>query len=479
MIVTERLKGSLIRRILLGLITDDKVLARISSKWKKDLFAPRWANLIAGWCVEYHQKNNRAPGKAIEGYFAKWSRKTGRIDNDSVKIVEKLLTHISQEYQYKPGSLHASDILEQATDYFAEVAGERLIRELQHELDEGDLIKFKERYASYASVDLKQQSEDEDISSNPEIISSFYGNMDYFRFLRFPGEMQQFLYGVMERGKFVAFQAAEKIGKSYMIQDILYRGWLQRKKVGLISIGDLTRQQVAWRWHERMCMHPLKSQDGKWPYECKLPYSIEKPDRKKKQSLPKIKWKRVIYKEPLHEGIVNQVAKDLAMETIRSKNSFFKMRWFPNFSVSMDGVLGVLREWDLAGYRPDIVGLDYADLLLPQSGKVRSEQENIDMDWKLMRKLSQEFNCLLITATQAARTAYKKQSQDRSDVGRDKRKTAHVDAMIALNQTDEEKELEVYRWNYIAKREGVWSARRYLWTAGCLSVASPAMVCTV
>ncbi len=59
---TEERDGSVERRILIALVTDRVVLARVASKWNWDggLFASKWSNLVAGWCVDYHRRHAKA-----------------------------------------------------------------------------------------------------------------------------------------------------------------------------------------------------------------------------------------------------------------------------------------------------------------------------------------------------------------------------------------------------------------------------------
>lgn len=473
--ISERVKGATVRRILTGMIVNDRALSRIATTWTRDKFAAPWANLIGGWCVEYWKKYNRAPRKSIEALFGRWAEKNR--DEASVKIVEKLLTHISNEYDYKSKSVHPDELVDRANAYFKEIRSERLIKSLEGDLEANDFEKFDQRLLAFQSrPDVMADSEDEDIFSNEDIVYSSFDNLEYMRLVRYPGALDKFFYNMLERGRFLAIQGAEKSGKSYWLEDIGIRGLQRRRRVGFFAIGDMTKLQMRWRMFERIALHPMWSNSGGWPCKIKVPVRLVKPDYKAGEKLPRVKYKTLTFKRPLDGSKSWKACQDIMSDWTRSKHSYFKMAWYPNFTASMSTVVDKIKMWQDQDFSPDIIILDYADLLAPTAGKQRTEREDTDINWKMMRAISQTNNCLFVTATQAKATAYKKRTQDRSDVGIDKRKQAHVDGMFAINFTDEEKELGVVRLNWLQKRHGFFTSKRQVYVGQCLSLAHPSVI---
>jgi hypothetical protein len=70
----------------------------------------------------------------------------------------------------------------------------------------------------------------------------------------------------------------------------------------------------------------------------------------------------------------------------------------------------------------------------------------------MLKNLSDERHCLVVTASQSNRKSFKKKHVTQTDIAEDIRKLAHVDAMMSLNQTPEEKHSSVMRVNMIALR---------------------------
>jgi hypothetical protein len=144
----------------------------------------------------------------------------------------------------------------------------------------------------------------------------------------------------------------------------------------------------------------------------------------------------------------------------------FKMVVKPNDSISANGIRAKIREWDREGWSPDVVVVDYADILAPSS-KTQEARESINNTWKRLRAISQEFHCLLLTATQADAASYTAPLIRRSNFSDDKRKYAHVTGTFAINQTEDERKMDVTRVNWIVLREQEMSEKRVFYAAGC------------
>jgi len=125
----------------------------------------------------------------------------------------------------------------------------------------------------------------------------------------------------------------------------------------------------------------------------------------------------------------------------------------------------------------DVVVIDYADILLMESGD--DNRNKINECWKQLRRLSQTWHCLVITATQSDAASYTAGTMGRQHFSEDKRKLAHVTGMIGLNQTEDEKEEAIMRLNWIARRESHYVERKCIYVVGCLPIANPAIKSTL
>jgi len=133
-----------------------------------------------------------------------------------------------------------------------------------------------------------------------------------------------------------------------------------------------------------------------------------------------------------------------------------------------------IENWTREDWVPDVIIIDYADILL-MNGAGLEGRDLINDTWKKLRALSQKFHCLVVTATQADASSYDATIITKKNFSEDKRKIAHVTGMIGLNQSPEEKELGVMRLNWLKVRDEAFSENKCVFVAGCLSIANPAI----
>jgi len=137
----------------------------------------------------------------------------------------------------------------------------------------------------------------------------------------------------------------------------------------------------------------------------------------------------------------------------KKHRSRFKLCTYPNSTLTVREIERLLREWEREdGFRPDVIVIDYVDIMRPERryDQFRHQQNEL---WMRLRALSQEWKCLVVTATQCASSGYDKELLRLSDFSEDKRKYAHVTAMYGLNQTVEEKKLGLMRINALVLRD--------------------------
>ncbi len=104
-------------------------------------------------------------------------------------------------------------------------------------------------------------------------------------------------------------------------------------------------------------------------------------------------------------------------------------------------------------YRPDVVLVDYAELLKPET-RYAEMRHTISEQYLGLKAVAEESNSALWTVSLAHRKAVGRKTIREDNVGEDFKKVAHCDYMASLNQTDEEKEASVARLVMVANRWG-------------------------
>jgi hypothetical protein len=145
----------------------------------------------------------------------------------------------------------------------------------------------------------------------------------------------------------------------------------------------------------------------------------------------------------------------------------------PNSSINVEGIVSTLNVWERSGWVPDVVVVDYADILSIPTGYRPGDRDAINETWKQLRNLSQSRHILVVTATQADANSYTANTIRRGNFSDDRRKNDHVTGMLGINATEEEQELGIFRLNWTKRREEAYTESRCVHVAGCLHLGRP------
>lgn len=463
----ERRDGSQERQIVIGMIVDRVVLARIAAKWQDDLFKSQWSNLVGGWCVKFFRKYDKAPGKQIESMFESWASDSK--DKDTVKLVERFLEALNGEYEDYAKDSNSEYVIDIASQHFNKVRIQRLRDALEGDLDVGDLEKAEERVAKAGSTRIEMGTgAGVDILLDQQAMREAFEDADE-TLITYPGPLGKFLSQVFTRDALVSFMAPEKRGKSFWLIDVGWRAMCQRRKVAFFAVGDMSQKQMLRRLATRAAGRPIHATDPTKPVV--LPKAIA---RGQDEPFAVVVSEDKHFSHDLSWAKAWKSCQSVMKHKIRSRDSYFKLSCHPNSTLNVAGMSSILQGWERGGWVPDVIIVDYADILAPPFG-VAETRDQINATWKQLRSLSQSLHCCVVTATQSDAASYKATTIDRSNFTDDKRKLAHVNNMIAINQTAEEKDQGIYRLNFVAAREFEYSESRCIHVAGCLAIANPAI----
>jgi len=458
--VVEKKSGNIERTILVAMIVSRYVLSKISAHWEKGgFFESKWANLIAGWCVSYYSKYKKPPGPMIESLFRDWAGAKER-DADTVDMVERFLNHLNGEYKQRKRGLNEDYIIDRAGEHFNKALVGMTAKDMEDDLEAGDVEKAVQRMKSFNKIQLGMGHGIDLLSDFSALEKAFESKKEPI--LEYPMAAGDFIGDVIERDGFVMFIGPEKRGKSHCLLDVSWRGFEQRRNVAMFQVGDMSQSQIERRFVVRAAKRPWK--EGSY----RVPIKITKVE----DGMPEIQYEDRHCEMPLtfKEGrkAYNRAKKKYAPGSI-------KLSVHPSGSINVPQIRSIIRDWEEhEQWVPDIVVIDYADILAPIDRKA-DKRDQINESWIAMRGLSQELHCCVVTATQSDADSYDAKLISMKNFSEDHRKWAHVTAAIGINQDDEEKEAGIFRLNFPVRREGFNSPRRYVTIAGCLAIGNPCM----
>lgn len=463
------------RRVLTGIITDSTVCAAVAARWDPEagLFASRWENMIAGWAVKYHATHGKAPGNHIAPIYESWAAGADR-DAATLDLVERYLRGMSDEYAAGEG-LASDYLIDLAGSYFDRVRLRRLAEGIAADLDMGDLRAARDRAAGSRPVEIGAGAGIDVFNDFAALSAAF--NDQSIDLIHMPGALGQFFGSRLGRDCLVAFMGPEKRGKSFWLLHMAWAALKERRRVAFFVVGDMSQGQVirqriaarAARRPQRATGHP----DSDNP-PMKYPTAIHRNDGDR---IATVAHEVYEYRHDLDLRESWAAFQKIQRRAIRSEQSYFKLSTHPAGTVSVAGMRAIIDAWAVNGWVPDVVIVDYADELAAPAGMQRADERGqINETWRQLRALSQALHCLVITATQSDADSYNANIITRKNFSNDKRKFAHVTAMVGINQTDEEQDLGIYRLNIIAGREGRYRVARCVHTAACLPIANPAVL---
>lgn len=293
---------------------------------------------------------------------------------------------------------------------------------------------------------------------------------DEVKSIRSVGQRRTYDLGVPIHHNFVANDCL--VHNTFWLLDIAWRAMLQGRKVAFFEVGDMSEGQIMLRFMSRATKRPIRATDpGKVIH---YPVSIEHdPDAKQSN----VTFEEYEFAEPLHwkeaAAACDNIAKKLGSKGL---GPLMRLSCHPNSTLTVGGIASIIQSWERSGWgTPDVVVIDYADVLSPTHG-TGDTRDQINATWKALRALSQSLHALVVTATQSDADSYTVETMNMGNFSEDKRKNAHVTGMVGINQAGDEKKLGLQRLNWLALRESEFTPSDVCHVAGCLAVANPAIL---
>ncbi len=450
------------RTVLTGMIVSDQVLDTIARhlKGSPEPFRSRWSNLIARWCFHHYEKYKQAPKKYIQGYFSRFAGKTK--DEDTVELVETFLRGLSEDYAALAEEINVQFVVDTASRYFNEIRLERLSKTIESSLQSRDIDAANKAYHEHEPVEFVTGREPD--LFDPDQQKEWLTHQDTETLVQFSNDLGEFIGSAFERDSFIAFAGPEKRGKSYWLAEVVWRALRQRRRVLYYVVGDMSERQAMVRLLCRASRFPIR------PGTIRIPVKMTK----KKGDVT------VEFTKKKCERITPAIARDATLQLLKvtaAKKPRLKSRVYESSTISAADVESEIVELSKEDWVPDVVVIDYADILTAEPHARQMEyRHQINETWKTLRRISQRFHLCLVTATQTAATSYESRVIKKTDFSEDKRKAGHVTGMLGINQTAEEKVQGIYRLNWVFLRDGVWADHQVVYAAGNLAVSCPCII---
>lgn len=489
------------RRIITGMVVSTEYLIELEPIYVSSFLTSASARMIANWVWEYFSQYRKAPGRDMEGIYAAQLQK-GTVSEEQAENIEDVLESLAGEYGHS--EFNVEYLLDQTKEYFKTQKLRQFSDRIKAEVDGGDITNAENLALSYhpISTDDSIHIIQDPFTDLKEIKNAFTKQTKPL--INFGGALDLFWGKQFTRDAFISLMAPEKRGKTFMLLEIAMKAMISGCHVAFFQAGDMSKGQQM----RRMCVYVSKVSDDEdycdemyapivdcWlnqTNQCDLPerecdfgiFEDRTPDTITMEELIEAYQKYPDYKPckncqkkgknsqmvgtPWIEKIEEKTPLDWTeayknMKRFRKRNTKeFKLITYPNETLTIQEIKGTLETLERKhNFVPDVIVIDYADILAPDPDIRKMDWRNSQNKiWQRLRSMSQERHCLVVTATQAAASSYDRSTLQLSDFSEDKRKYAHITAMYALNQTDEEKKIGVIRIGEMMVREGAFDRTR-------------------
>jgi replicative DNA helicase len=462
------------QNLLTGLIVSDLFCRQLLPIIRPEFFQIEYSIPVVQWIKNHYSQYEKAPKGSIQEIFLAEKR---NINYELSEGIEIFLKNLSEKFE-KQESFNEEYLLDQSVKYVKQRAllyHADLVRALAEE--------GKEEEAELEIVNYKKVSKQTSDWVNPfdeKVIEEFFLRQDEY-LLKLPGIMGE-LFGGLKRTWLTGIMAPPKVGKTFFLVDTAVAALSNRLKTAFFTL-EMQDYEVASRTYKRITALTEEKGDIFIPtFDCVRNQndSCNRPDRvchigllqpngdpplqgeEPEGYLPCVicrlsrdfiaaVWYRKETKQKITMTRVKKKAKGMA--TMYGKD-MFRVLSYPIGTANLGDIKNDLEVLEYSeDFIPDVVIVDYADILKPENTSLVG-REAINETWKGLKSLAQDRHCLVVTATQANRESIGKKNVRQTHVSEDIRKLAHVDIFGVLNQTAKEKRKGVIRIGIIARRHG-------------------------
>ena len=130
------------------------------------------------------------------------------------------------------------------------------------------------------------------------------------------------------------------------------------------------------------------------------------------------------------------------------------IKYFPTKGASVQTISSHLKQIEISGEKPDMVLVDYADILMP-TGNFKEKRHAIGTIYEDLRGLAGELEIPIWTASQANRSALEEDVIGADKVAEDYSKVMTADFVMSMSRKVEDKIANTGRFHVIKNRFGI------------------------
>jgi hypothetical protein len=384
---------------------------------------------VAEWVLEYYDISKKNIKGRLSELFIRFSK--SKIPNVDLDILKRLIDNLIQP-EIESGEYEIRSALEWGKFRYLE----KTQKEFNQAVDVKDTERAYSILANFKPV-VRFSGQGIELSKDFEKAVEGFNSQDHVLF-RLPGALGDML-GAIVASDFIGIVAPMKRGKSWWLIYFAVQAALRGKRTLYLNL-EMRDSDICRRVWQALLGIPKLS--GRVKY--KLPSYLKDYGYQMQE-----------FEREFPEITEGYLRKELSRLQSSSKFAGIRIESRPpkSFTVSqLEEFVALLEKED--GCIPEVIIVDYADLMLSEY-RGNDDRHKLNSIWENLRRLSLQFDCAIITASQSGRNTVKGDRDiSGSDVSEDIRKLAHLTKMMTLNQSKEEKEDGIMRVESEIQRDG-------------------------
>lgn len=425
--MSDRILGALQENTLTLVCVSDKYCRLVRNAVPTNLFSTLLYRDIVERVYSYIDKFGKAPGAhlpdLLEDLLAEKSQRSQAVDS-LLHSISQLSQNFNEEYVAR----QLEQFIRQQQLKLCVVEATKAIQD--NDLDRAENVMTKAMKTRLALFDAGLTLDD--VYTN---LSA--GDPESDMLLSGIPELDQFGH-VPKRKESHVLMAPTKRGKTWWLTNLAKRALMQRLKVLVVTLevsADIYGRRIL------QSMYSLTKREGQ---EIKIPY-LEMDDEGKLTDmyLRELKGRPALSNKADVKELGRKLAKFRPSQNIIIKQFPTRMLTIPQLIAYMDGLEAQ------RNFIPDVLILDYPDLMSLDTSKYRFDLEDI---YNRLRGIAIDRNMMLASVTQSNREGADAKQTGEKHVGESYAKIQGADTFLAYSQTKAEHELQLARLYVVAGR---------------------------
>ena len=469
----KRIDATAEMNLVTGCIVSTRLCREMLPVLKNEYLQGDYCKVVVNWVRDYFQKYDKAPEEDITNLFLTEGEK---LESSIRDTTEEFLKELSKKYEAQE-TFNEEYLIDQSLEYIKKRALKLHSDKITAFVELDEVEEAEREVTSYRTVARMTSSWVNPFE--PEYIEQTLLK-DEDHLMELPGVLGEVL-GPLERGWLISLLGPIKRGKSWWLGEFRNAALMERLKVAEISL-EMDDEEVSSRTYKQMTglpnpkykyiIYPIfdcqRNQEGSCKDENRPEQEPLLINKVKPRFNTDMTHKVCIYcrgKDPKRYisavWYTMEVRKPIALGRVKKRIRIFsklygKDNWrLISHPIRTANVGDIKRDLELLEYTedfiPDVIIIDYADILKPEDSRVIG-RDAINETWQELRSMAQQRSCLVVTVTQSNRDSFDRKYVKATNTSEDIRKLAHVNLMCVLNQTPVEKREGIMRFGIIAHR---------------------------